>query len=166
MAKWAMVLGTICMAGVLLVEGERAWAQQRPPLPPPISPPPPTARAPQETPSASIRKPISPAEVIASPEMSSYPYPMSGTPSLDVKSLVQQKAAERSASRARRLTALHWFGFSNSRPVAGVDCLHGDYSPSWTANNPHYPFRWVGVGPAWVASLPAIPSSRTGEIQK
>lgn len=167
MARWAMVAMMVTLGWLWCLDGT-VWAQQRPPLPPPIAMgpaptvPPPMAPSgvPQGQPSVPARKPNLPGEVISPPEMSSYPYPMNAQPVLDSKALLQQKAAEQAAQRARRLAALKWFGYSNSRPVAGVDCVHGDYSPSWTSNHPHYPFRWVGIGPAWVAALPAIPSAR------
>ncbi len=166
MARWAMVAMMVTIGCTWCFTGT-AWSQQRSPFPPPIamapSPtPPPMAPAgiPQGPPAGAARKPNLPGEVISSPEMSSYPYSPSPQPVLDSKLLLQQKAAEQAAQRARRLAALKWFGYSNSRPVAGVDCVHGDYAPSWTSNNPHYPFRWVGVGPAWVSALPAIPSAR------
>ncbi|MFW5693174.1 MAG: hypothetical protein ACOCWL_03065 [Thermoguttaceae bacterium] len=59
---------------------------------------------------------------------------------------VRQKAEQRAAQRQNRLAAMRWFGLSNSRPQAGSDPFHGDYSPKWTSNNLHYPGRWTGRG--------------------
>lgn len=165
MTKWAMVVGTIWTVVGFTIGGGVAWAQQRPVLPPPVSAGPPSAVSPQEQIDPPPRKPISPEEAIASPDLAGYPYPVDGKPSFDSKTIIQQKAAQEAEQRANRRAARKWFGFSNSRPVAGVDCIHGDYAPRWTSNHPHYPFRWVGVGGGVVSWLPAIPSSRTGETQ-
>jgi hypothetical protein len=169
MARWAKwEIGAILLA---LIWGGSiptlAWAQQKPTLPPPASvlPPPvskpsPGPPSPPVLPPTDLPKPTQPGSVVPAPEMTPYPYPGAERPIVDAKTLIQQRAAQEAAARNRRLAALRWFGYSNSRPVAGVDCIHGDYSPSWTSNNPHYPFRWVGAGPTWVAWLPAIATPR------
>ncbi len=119
-----------------------AMAQNRSPLPPPL----PNHVAPS-SPLA-----ISPGEVTATPEMWFYQQELEQYH--DPKLAVRRKAEFRAEQRQRRMAALKWFGFSNQRPTAGVDCLHGDYSPAWTANNSHYPFRWSGYGQPWVAAVP------------
>ncbi len=167
--KWVMIL---VLLGLMWAWGipPQAWAQQKPPLPPPGSVVPPSGAKPSTGPAAAPLGPAHPelpspkaslpGSVVPPPEFSPYPYPPAERLVPDAKTLIQQRAAQDTAARNRRLAALKWFGYSNSRPVAGVDCIHSDYSPSWTANNPHYPFRWMGIGPAWVAWLPAIPSTR------
>gem|GEM_PF-2221492 len=173
MARWAKwtrgaILAALIWAGTIPAV---AWAQQKPTLPPPGAVLPPPVAKPSPGPASSpvtqpslphidLPKPTPPASVVPAPEMTPYPYPGAERTGLDAKTLIQQRAAQEAAARNRRLAALRWFGYSNSRPVAGVDCIHGDYSPSWTSNNPHYPFRWVGAGPTWVAWLPAIATSR------
>lgn len=101
---------------------------------------------------------ISPGEVAATPEMWFYQQQLQQYQ--DPKMAVRAKAEMRAAARMRRMTALKWFGFSNQRPTAGVDPYHGDYSPSWTGNNGHYPFRWNGYGQPWVTAYPAVPVTR------
>jgi hypothetical protein len=39
---------------------------------------------------------------------------------------------------------LKWYGFSNSRPRAGSDPVHGDYAPTWVSGNTYHPFQWSG----------------------
>lgn len=149
---------TLALSAVLLLVAVPAMAQQKTTLPSPV----PKAAAPVrlETPrSPTATLGISPGEVPATPEMWFYQQGLQQYQ--DPKVAVREKAEYRTEQRMRRLASLKWFGFSNSRPTAGIDGLHGDYSPSWTANNSHYPFRWNGYGQPWVAALPAIPVSRT-----
>ncbi|NLF06896.1 MAG: hypothetical protein GX594_02820, partial [Pirellulaceae bacterium] len=63
----------------------------------------------------------------------------------DPKEMVRAKAEYRAWQRTKRLAAMRWFGFSNSRPQASADPFNGDYSPRWTANPGYYPYRWNGV---------------------
>lgn len=147
----------LALSSVLLATAMPAMAQQRATLPPPVTSAAPVTRVEAvRAPGASLG--ISPGEVTATPEMWFYQQQMRQYQ--DPKVAVREKAEQRTEQRMRRLAALKWFGFSNSRPTAGTDCIHGDYSPSWTANNSHYPFRWNGYGQPWVAALPAIPVSR------
>jgi hypothetical protein len=76
----------------------------------------------------------------------------------DPKAAIRAKAEFRSAERQRRLTAMKWYGMSNSRPRAGSDPVHGDYSPTWTSSNHFYPFRWSGFG---VSAVVVRPSTST-----
>ncbi|MCS7305398.1 MAG: hypothetical protein NZ602_09875 [Thermoguttaceae bacterium] len=174
MARWVKWTTIAILLGLIWAAASQTpgLAQQKPSPSPPVSVLPPPVGKPSSAPAAAPLAPPPgptdlvppnanrPGSVLPSPEVSPYPYPANERSALDPKTLLQQRAAQESAARMRRLTALKWFGYCNSRPVAGVDCIHSDYSPSWTANNPHYPFRWVGAGPTWVGWLPAIPSAR------
>ena len=64
----------------------------------------------------------------------------------DPREAVRQKAEFRANQRQRRLAAMKWFGYSNSRPRCGVDPVVGEWSPAWTSNNAAYPWRWTGYG--------------------
>lgn len=77
----------------------------------------------------------------------------------DPKEAVRQKAEFRTSQRQYRMASRKWFGFSNQRPSAGVDPVHGDYSPRWTSGSTNYPFRWSGSGRPWVVLRPAVPLS-------
>ena len=115
----------------------------------------PTPAAPTETAAALT---ISPGEVSATPEMWFYQQELQRYQ--DPKEAVRAKAEFRAAQRRNRTAARKWFGFSNSRPTAGVDPVHGEYSPRWTSNNNLYPFRWSGYGQTQVVARPVIPLSR------
>jgi len=97
---------------------------------------------------------ISVGEVTPTPEM--WFYEQYYQQYQDPKTAVRAKAEERSAQRRARLAAMRWFGFSNSRPRAGTDPVHSDYSPAWTSRNMNYPFRWGGYGVASVVVRPAV----------
>ena len=90
---------------------------------------------------------MTPGELTATPEM--WFYEQYAHQYQDPKAAVRQKAEFRTAQRQRRMAALRWFGFSNARPTAAPDPIHGTYSPGWAANG-HYPFRWSGSSPAVV----------------
>jgi hypothetical protein len=72
----------------------------------------------------------------------------------DPKLAVRQKAEDRAAQRRGRIAARRWFGFSNIRPTAGTDFVHGDPAPGWSGRNANYPFRWSGYGAAAVVVRP------------
>lgn len=94
---------------------------------------------------------LSPGEVQATPEMWFYEQAMRqyNDPNLAVR-----RAAEfRAEQRMRRIESRKWFGLSNARPTAGVDPVHGDYSPGWTSNS-FYPYRWMGGGDVGTAANP------------
>jgi len=95
---------------------------------------------------------ISVGEVTPTPEM--WFYQQYQEQYQDPKTMVRAKAEQRSAERRARLAAMRWFGFSNSRPRAGTDPVHGDYSPAWTSGIANYPFRWGGYGVAAVVVRP------------
>ena len=103
-------------------------------------------------PDAPFTNAISVGEVTPTPEM--WFYQQSYQEYQDPKAAVRRKAEERSAQRRGRLAAMQWFGFSNSRPRAGTDPVHGDYSPTWASQNMNYPFRWNGYGTAAVVVRP------------
>lgn len=93
----------------------------------------------------------SPGEVQATPEM--WFYEQERKDSLDPDLAVRRAAEFRADQRMRRMEARKWFGLSNARPTAGVDMIHGDYSPGWSSNS-YYPFRWVGNGPTTIVVRP------------
>ncbi len=95
---------------------------------------------------------ISVGEVTPTPEM--WFYQQYQQQYQDPKTAVRAKAEERSTQRRARLAAMRWFGFSNSRPRAGTDPVHSDYSPAWTSRSANYPFRWGGYGVASVVVRP------------
>lgn len=101
---------------------------------------------------------ISPGEVSATPEMWFYQQELRRYE--NPKTAVRRNAEFEAAQRRRRIAARRWFGFSNARPTAGIDPVHGDYSPSWTSGKRYHPFRWSGHGPAVVVVRPN-PTVRT-----
>ncbi len=103
---------------------------------------------------------ISPGEVSATPEM--WFYEQSLRQYQDPKTAVRQKAEFRAAERARRLAALRWFGFSNSRPQAVGDPFHGEYAPHWASSDGYRPFRWAGPqAPAITVVTPSRSAARS-----
>ncbi|MFH1266594.1 MAG: hypothetical protein ABIK89_12770 [Planctomycetota bacterium] len=100
---------------------------------------------------------ISLGEVTPTPEM--WFYQQYAEQYQDPKVAVRQKAEERAAQRRARIAAQKWYGFSNIRPTAGIDPVHGDYSPAWSGRNANYPFRWSGYGAAAVVVRPVISRS-------
>ncbi len=62
----------------------------------------------------------------------------------DPRQAVRRKAEFKAAQRLRRLTALRWFGYSNSRPIANSVPLYGQYSPAWIGNG-YEPYQWLGA---------------------
>jgi hypothetical protein len=83
---------------------------------------------------------ISPGEVTATPEM--WFYEQERLRYADPKQTVRARAEYRAAQRSRRLAALKWFGFSNSRPIVNSDPFHSTYSPRWVGNG-YLPSEWV-----------------------
>jgi hypothetical protein len=102
---------------------------------------------------------ISPGEVAATPDM--WFYEQSLRQYNDPKSVIRQKAEFRTAERLRRMAALRWFGFSNSRPSVGVDPIHGDYGAFWSSGNVYQPFRWSGARAPAVVVVPSSSSGRS-----
>jgi hypothetical protein len=95
---------------------------------------------------------ISPGEVTATPEMWFYQQELRRYE--NPKTAVRQKAEFEAVQRRQRIAARRWFGFSNARPMASVDPIHGDYSPSWTGSDRYHPFRWTSPGPAVIVARP------------
>jgi hypothetical protein len=95
---------------------------------------------------------LAPGEVTPTPEMWFYQQELRQRE--DPKNGVHEKAQFRSTQRQSRLASRQWFGLSNSRPVAGSDPIHGDYSPHWTSNNSAFPARWTAVSPTLVVQRP------------
>jgi hypothetical protein len=86
---------------------------------------------------------LSPGEIQATPEM--WFYEQERLFYADPKNAVRANAEYRAYQRARRLAALRWYGFSNSRPIASPDPFHGTYSPRWVGNG-YIPSHWIGGG--------------------
>jgi hypothetical protein len=86
---------------------------------------------------------LSASELKVTPEMWFYDQAMRQYK--DPKMAVRARAEYRADQRQRRIAAMKWFGFSNSRPRASSDPFHGDYSPHWVASPGYYPSRWNGV---------------------
>ena len=94
---------------------------------------------------------ISPGDVSATPEMWFYEQHLRQYQ--DPAVAVRRKAELRSAQRRARLASQRWYGITNSRPTAGTDPFHGDYSPTWTGGNVYHPFRWTHRGPVAITVL-------------
>jgi hypothetical protein len=90
---------------------------------------------------------LSPGELQATPEM--WFYEQERLRYQDPKSAVRANAEFRAGQRARRLAALKWFGFSNARPTANPDPIHGTYSPRWVGGG-YVPSQWSGAGSSTV----------------
>ncbi len=106
---------------------------------------------------ARLGNPISVGEVTPTPEMWFYQQYVQQYE--DPKTAVREKAKQRAAQRGARIAARRWFGFSASRPQAGSDVVHGDYSPRWVSGNVNFPFRWSGYGAAAVVVRPVRSNS-------
>jgi hypothetical protein len=96
--------------------------------------------------------PSSPGDLKLTPEM--WFYEQNLRQYQDPKMAVRANAEFQAEQRQRRLAAMHWFGFSNSRPKVSADPFNGDYSPGWTSNNAAYPYRWSGFGPTVYVAQP------------
>ncbi|HUY89588.1 MAG TPA: hypothetical protein VMV10_12710 [Pirellulales bacterium] len=65
----------------------------------------------------------------------------------DPRAAVRRKAEFRAAQRQRRIAAMDWYGFSNSRPLANPTPFSGGvYAPGWISNNNRHPMQWSGGG--------------------
>ncbi len=102
---------------------------------------------------------LSPGEVTPTPEM--WFYEQYRRDYLDPRLAILQRAQFQSQQRQRRIAARKWFGLSNARPIANSDPFHGDYSPRWTSNDGHYPYRWSGSGQSWIVLRPQYYPTRT-----
>ena len=90
---------------------------------------------------------LSPGELQATPEMWFYEQAVRRYD--DPKNAVRANAEFRARQRSRRLAALRWFGFSNSRPRANPDPVHGSYSPRWVGKG-YEPSHWTAGGTATI----------------
>ena len=147
------MLRSICtLTFLVLIVTVPAWAQNPAAKTEPIAP---VIGVAVEKPAA---KPLTdavavmPSELKATPEMWFYEQYMHNYQ--DPKMAVRANAEFRATQRQRRLAAMQWFGFSNSRPSVSSDPFNGDWSPGWSSNNSSYPFRWNGVGPTWYVARP------------
>ena len=102
---------------------------------------------------------ISPGELAPTQEM--WFYEQYQKQYADPNATVRQKAEFRAEERMRRMTALRWFGFSNQRPIAGVDVIHSELAPRWASNNVYFPFRWTGPTTTTIVVKPTTSSGRT-----
>ena len=109
------------------------------------------ARVPKRTSTTAPTQIFSPGEVTATPEM--WFYEQERLRYADPRQAVRAQAEFRAAQRSRRLAALKWFGFSNSRPVANPDPFHGTYSPRWVGNS-HSPSQWSAGSATTVVIAP------------
>jgi hypothetical protein len=130
-----------------LLLSEFTWAQKPSGNSTPSTPAVPRLAEKTPTKSMPVATTFSPGELKATPEMWFYEQYMQQYQ--DPKMAVRANAEFRADQRQRRLAAMKWFGFSNSRPRACSDPYNGDQSPSWTGNNTLYPYRWSGTGQAW-----------------
>lgn len=65
----------------------------------------------------------------------------------DPRAAVRRKAEYRAAQRQRRIAAMDWYGYSNSRPQANpTPFAGGPYAAGWVSNNYRYPLQWSGGG--------------------
>lgn len=65
----------------------------------------------------------------------------------DPHAAVRRKAEFRAWQRQRRVAAMQWYGFSNSRPQANpIPWQSGVYGAGWVANNYRHPLQWSGAG--------------------
>ena len=117
--------------------------------------------APAQEPQGEAAGAISLGELQVTPEMWFYEQEMRRYS--DPRQMVRAKAEFRSQQRQHRLAALHWFGYSNSRPVANMTPTCGQYQPCWVGNSAT-PFHWRGVGgtPVVVSRANRVNAPATG----
>ena len=102
-----------------------------------------------------LKTSMSPGQLTPTPEM--WFYEQYHEQYDDPRSGVRQKAEFRAVQRQRRLAAMKWFGFSNTRPHCAIDPADANWSPSWSSNNSFYPWQWNGIGRPWVVVRPDYP---------
>jgi|SRR5262245_13870165 len=66
----------------------------------------------------------------------------------DPAQAVRRKAEFQAEQRMARLAALKWYGYSNSRPEAGMTPIMGTYSGGWIGNAWNR-YEWHGAGVWW-----------------
>lgn len=94
----------------------------------------------------------SPGQVQATPEMWFYQQELARYNVPNPKTLVRVEAEQKAAQRRARIAAMQWYGYSNSRPTAGIDPVDGPLSPQWIGNG-YNSYYWVQPS-IWV--LPGI----------
>ncbi len=62
----------------------------------------------------------------------------------DPKLAVRRKAEFKAAQRQRRIAAMAWYGYSNSRPTVNASIFTGSYSPGWGSNYRSDSYLWHG----------------------
>ena len=85
------------------------------------------------------------SEVTSTPEM--WFYEQERLRYEDPKTVARARAEYEANQRQARLTALKWYGMSNSRPQAGTDANNGIFAPKWTGNMA-FGNDWSLVSPA------------------
>lgn len=80
---------------------------------------------------------------------------------LDPELAVRRKSEQRAADRASRISAMKWYGYSNSRPQANPTPFSGGrYSAHWVGNVYRDGSAWSGAGTPVIiykAQLPEYP---------
>jgi hypothetical protein len=120
-----------------------------------LPPPPPPAR--QSTAAHRTIPIMSPGEVTATPEMWFYEQALQRYD--DPKYAIRAAAEQRAAQRRARIAAMEWYGYSNSRPLWGIDPVHGTLNPQWVGNG-YDPFTWVA--PSYTSVIWNIPGVASG----
>jgi hypothetical protein len=89
---------------------------------------------------ADSAKLVTPGEVSATPEMWFYEQAMQryNDPKVAVRAAAEYKADQRRA----RISAMNWYGYSNSRPASGIDVTHGPAQAQWAGNGSNSQY-WV-----------------------
>jgi hypothetical protein len=100
---------------------------------------------------------VSPGSVTATPEMWFYEQALQryDNPKYAIRAAAEQRANQRRA----RMAAMEWYGYSNSRPLWGIDPVHGTLNPQWIGNG-YDPFNWVG--PSYATVIWNIPGVASG----
>jgi len=81
-------------------------------------------------------------EVQATPEMWFYEQQMNRYN--NPQEMVRQNAAFDAAQRKQRLTAMKWYGFSNSRPMVNPTPFGATYGQTWTSATVK-PYSWAAT---------------------
>ena len=101
---------------------------------------------------------ISPGELAPTQDM--WFYEQNQKKQMDPKAAVREQAAFRTAERHRRIATLRWYGFSNQRPTAESDPVHGDYGARWTSGDVNVPNNWSGPANSVLVVRPSASPTR------
>ena len=98
---------------------------------------------------------VSPGDIAATPEMWFYEQALQryNDPKVAVRANAEFKANQRRA----RLAAMDWYGYSNTRPAAGIDVNHGPLQTQWTGNGANASW-WVAPRPSIIWAVPGAPA--------